>query len=83
MRLSLAATALLALLVATLLPAAAGAQDARPAGQAVVALIDTGINPYHVEFRDDSALALQHPSTYLEGYPADAEALSLTLNAES
>ena len=84
MRLPLAATALFAVLVATLLPAAAaGAQEAVPTGQAVVALIDTGINPYHIEFRDDSALAQQHPSTYLDGYPADVEALPLTLNAAS
>ncbi|MBW3665577.1 MAG: S8 family peptidase [Actinobacteria bacterium] len=52
-----------------------------PTGQAVVALIDTGINPYHVEFRDDSELAQQHPSTYIDGYPEDVPALHLTLDA--
>lgn len=49
--------------------------------QAVVALIDTGINPYNIAFRDPSPLALQHPSTYIPGYPADAQALNLTLGA--
>lgn len=49
---------------------------------AVIALVDTGINPYHVDFRDDSPRAFQHPSTYLPGYPADAIALNLTLNGD-
>ncbi|MGH2747019.1 MAG: S8 family serine peptidase [Actinomycetota bacterium] len=47
----------------------------------VVALIDAGINPYSVAFRDRSALARRHPSTYIPGYPKDAEALRLTLDA--
>ncbi len=51
--------------------------------QAVVALIDTGINPYHVDFRDNSSLAFVHPSMYLPGYDADTPALNLTLNATS
>jgi hypothetical protein len=50
---------------------------------AVVALIDRGINPYHEAFRDDSPLAHVHPSTYIEGFPEDAEALNLTLEADS
>ncbi len=49
--------------------------------QAVVALVDTGINPYHVDFRDNSSLAFVHPSAYLPGYPADTPALNITLNA--
>ncbi len=62
---------------------AAGVPPGTPAAQphAVVALIDTGINPYHVDFRDDSNLSRKHPSTYLPGYPSDAQALVLTLNA--
>ena len=49
---------------------------------ATVALVDTGINPYHVDFRDNSSLAHVHPSLYLPGYPADAIAINLTLDAE-
>lgn len=47
----------------------------------VLAIIDTGLQPYHEEFHqvrpgeDPTA----HPSTYLEGYPEDAAALELTL----
>lgn len=54
-----------------------------PPPQSVVAMIDTGINPYHINFRDESPLAYQHPSTYIPGYPADAEAIVLTLNANN
>lgn len=69
---------------ATALPlGAASAAETTPLGDAVVAVVDTGINPYHVEFRDDSPRALQHPSTYVPGYPEDAVALPLTLDAES
>ena len=47
---------------------------------AVVALIDTGINPYSPAFRDSSALARKHPSEYLPGYPRSAKALRLSLD---
>jgi hypothetical protein len=47
---------------------------------AVVALVDTGINPYHAVFRDRSRRAQLHPSTYLPGYPRNAVALRLTLD---
>lgn len=50
---------------------------------AVIAHIDTGINPYHEVFRDDSPQAEQHPTTYIDGYPEDATALHLTLDASS
>lgn len=46
-----------------------------------IALIDSGINPYHPAFRDPSPLGLQHPSTYLPGYPSSGRALPLTLDA--
>jgi hypothetical protein len=59
-------------------PAATAAARAR-APEAVVALVDTGINPYSPAFRDPSPLARRHPSTYLPGYPKDAIALRLTL----
>lgn len=67
------------LLAAAGLPAAGlAAARARPA-VAVLALIDTGINPYAPAFRDTSALARRHPSAYLPGYPKDARALELSL----
>lgn len=56
-----------------------GAAVAMP--RVVVADIDTGINPYHVEFRDTSPEAYAHPSTYIPGFPADAPALALTFDA--
>lgn len=51
----------------------------------VVAVVDTGINPYHDEFSsgtysDGSASFAVHPSTYVEEYPASASALNLSLN---
>jgi hypothetical protein len=46
----------------------------------VVALIDSGINPYSKAFRDKSALAYKHPSTYIPGYPKDAIRLELHLD---
>ena len=48
--------------------------------KAVVALIDTGINPYSDAFADSSLRAQQHPSTYIPGYPTDAQALKLSLD---
>ncbi|MBI2078545.1 MAG: S8 family serine peptidase [Euryarchaeota archaeon] len=47
----------------------------------VLAILDSGINPYHVQFRDVSPEAYVHPSTYLPGYPTDSIALHLALNA--
>ncbi len=51
--------------------------------QAVVAVIDSGINPYHLVFRDSSTLSTAHPATYLSGYPSDARPLFLSLDAAS
>jgi hypothetical protein len=55
----------------------------------VIAINDTGINPYHLEFSaatypDPDVLALtnnftKHPSEYINGYPQDATALPVTL----
>lgn len=68
-------------LCALTLPAAPSGAVGPPAdATTVVALIDTGINPYSPVFRDRSARAMQHPSTYIDGYPADALALDLTLD---
>ncbi len=46
---------------------------------AVVAIIDSGVNPYHSEFRDDRFDA--HPSQYVNGYPPAASELRLALDA--
>lgn len=56
------------------------AGPAATAPKAVVALVDSGINPYSPAFRDRSPLAYKHPSTYLPGYPKAARALNLTLD---
>ncbi len=45
----------------------------------VIAIVDTGINPYHEEFRDSAFQA--HPSTYINDYPSDAQSLPVTLTA--
>jgi hypothetical protein len=56
------------------------AQISMRAPEAVVAIIDTGINPYHIDFRDDTELGLTHPSQYLPDFPADVAALPLNLD---
>ncbi|HLE47067.1 MAG TPA: PKD domain-containing protein [Candidatus Thermoplasmatota archaeon] len=48
---------------------------------AVIAVVDTGINPYHEEFLAPEFTV--HPSTFITGYPADSIELSLTLDAQS
>lgn len=45
----------------------------------VVAVIDSGINPYHEYFR--AAALANHPSQWLPGFPASARTLPLTLDA--
>jgi hypothetical protein len=55
----------------------------------IVAVNDTGVNPYHLEFSattypDPDVLALtnnfqKHPSEYIPGYPKDAQAIRATL----
>lgn len=72
-----------AFLVSAALPVAGQQDGPVSAADAVVAFVDTGINPYHVTFRDGSPRSYQHPSTYLEGYPTDARALPVTLDAPS
>jgi hypothetical protein len=67
---------------ASVVPAAAAKSGAlSPYG--VVAIVDTGINPYNVVFRDRSRLAQRYPGTYLPGYPKNVPALRLTLDATS
>ena len=43
----------------------------------VIAFVDTGINPYHQDFRAPEFV--HHPSKYVQGYPRAAENLSLSL----
>jgi hypothetical protein len=51
------------------------------AARVVVGIIDSGINAYHVQFRDNGTDAWRHPSLYIPGYPADAQALHIDLDA--
>ena len=46
----------------------------------VIAVVDTGINPYHVAYRRPEYTI--HPSQYIEGFPADTPALGLSLGAD-
>ncbi|HKO45872.1 MAG TPA: S8 family serine peptidase [Pyrinomonadaceae bacterium] len=45
----------------------------------VIAVVDTGINPYHVAYRRSEYTV--HPSNYIEGFPKDAPALGLSFGA--
>lgn len=56
-----------------------GDEEFRP--RVVVALIDTGIQPYHEEFRQNVEDAYAHPSTYIPDYPTDVPSLNITLDA--
>ncbi|MDQ3985638.1 MAG: S8/S53 family peptidase [Actinomycetota bacterium] len=72
--------AVLAVLIVQFSPSAqAKAKGRGRAGMSVVALIDSGINPYAEAFRDRSPLAYKHPSTYIPGYPKKAKPLRLSL----
>lgn len=57
-------------------------QPPSPGAHAVIAMVDTGINPYHETFRDDSPRAQRPPWTYVAGYPRNATRLDLTLDAK-
>ncbi len=48
-----------------------------PDQKVIVGVPDTGINPYHEAFYRPGLT--EHPSTYIEGYPADAEKLELSI----
>ncbi len=60
-----------------------GVDEAAGRAHTVIGFGDTGINPYHRAYRDDAPEAYLHPSTYIDGYPEDAVALSLSLDAAS
>lgn len=51
----------------------------RSRSHVVIAVLDTGINPYHVAYRRPEYDV--HPSEYVEGYPRGAAALGLSLGA--
>jgi hypothetical protein len=53
----------------------------RSKSHVVIAVVDTGINPYHVAYRRPEYAI--HPSKYIEGFPADTPSLGLSLGAES
>ena len=44
----------------------------------VIAFVDSGINPYHQDFRAPEFV--HHPSNFIEGYPAAAPAAQLSLD---
>lgn len=48
----------------------------------VVAILDTGLNPYHDEFRQvrPEENPLDHPSRFLTGYPVDAAAIPISFD---
>ena len=77
MRASGAVSLLFVAVLGVSMPASARSADG-PTG--VVAVIDTGINPYHDAFRDERPIAYVHPSKYIEGFPRSAQALRLTLD---
>lgn len=47
----------------------------------VIAVVDSGINPYHDDFQRPELT--MHPSRYIEGFPSDVPALDLSLDATS
>ena len=44
----------------------------------VIAIVDSGINPYHQDFRAPEFV--HHPARYIEGYPKESEAFKLSLD---
>jgi hypothetical protein len=75
------AAASIAALLTVLSFAPAGARPARLQKQSftVIAVVDSGINPYHLDFRRPDLTA--HPATYVTGYPNSTRALDLHLGA--
>lgn len=67
----------LALLSAPLVSLSAASGDDSFESSVVVAVPDTGINPYHEDVYRPNLDA--HPSTYIEGYPEDIPELNLSV----
>lgn len=55
-------------------------QKLRSRSHVVIAVVDTGINPYHLAYRSPEYGI--HPSEYIEGFPKGAPALGLTLDKD-
>ncbi len=55
-------------------------QDLRSESFTVIAVVDSGINPYHDDFARPDLTA--HPSTYVRGFPRSAPALRLSLDED-
>lgn len=79
----LASVLLLGVLATTVVPGGAGAKTVvrtspplRRSPFVVVAVVDTGINPYHVDFRRPELTV--HPSQYIERFPKSAQALDIS-----
>lgn len=71
------ALALTALVVAAAAPAVSAQEPTEPPEpfpHVVVATLDTGTNPLHPSFRREQPF---HPSTFIPGYPAEAEPIQL------
>jgi subtilisin family serine protease len=68
-------------------------EDFNGDGVVVIAIVDTGINMFHNDFRadyyNDEAVRkrtddfTKHPSEYIEGFPKDAEAVNFNWSANS
>ncbi|MEA2477314.1 MAG: hypothetical protein QOC87_1513 [Actinomycetota bacterium] len=81
LRAILPAIVALTLAAALVPPAAAGSTSSSSKGvHTVIAIIDSGINPYSIAFRDNSPEAFKDPSTYIPGYPKGTPALHIHLN---
>ncbi len=60
---------------ASTLPPLRGSGNGTGPPQVTVALIDTGINPLHEVFEQETLT--RHPSTYIAGYPDDSRSLNI------
>ena len=65
--------AFVALASVAILPSGARAAAGDPVAHTVLALIDTGINPYSPAFRDCSPEAYEYPGDYLPSYPPESD----------
>ncbi len=57
--------------------------DCNGDGFVVIAVVDTGINPYNPDFSLAPGQPTGHPSGYIDGFPAGAASIDLTCTATS